>query len=248
MLLGYDSLVRGRSLRPGGRELLRALLFVAREELVKTAAQFLPGFVPGFFARRLVWPVAAHATVQPRSNLPVRRAGSASAGTSPGCSRCHDHKYDPVSAADYYSLYGIFQSTRWAFPGGEEQKRPSDFPPLVPRDEAARLDKLKTAELARIERIARQTEGQPHRARQQVHRGRAGPWVRAANPRPAACRAVVLRRSEQSSRRGAKPVRAHSPGGHARRARRHQQRQRRRALRLRPEHTRRGMASLAVIQ
>lgn len=27
-----------------------------------------------------------------------------------GCARCHDHKYDPVPTADYYSLYGVFAS------------------------------------------------------------------------------------------------------------------------------------------
>lgn len=27
------------------------------------------------------------------------------------CARCHDHKFDPVPTADYYSLYGIFDSS-----------------------------------------------------------------------------------------------------------------------------------------
>ena len=27
------------------------------------------------------------------------------------CSRCHDHKYDPIPTADYYSLYGVFASS-----------------------------------------------------------------------------------------------------------------------------------------
>lgn len=27
------------------------------------------------------------------------------------CARCHDHKFDPIPTADYYSLYGIFQSS-----------------------------------------------------------------------------------------------------------------------------------------
>src|SRR5207302_10423990 len=34
-----------------------------------------------------------------------------------GCTRCHDHKYDPLPTADYYSLYGILYSTAYAEPG-----------------------------------------------------------------------------------------------------------------------------------
>jgi hypothetical protein len=33
-------------------------------------------------------------------------------GLTVTCARCHDHKFDPIPAQDYYSLYGIFASSR----------------------------------------------------------------------------------------------------------------------------------------
>ncbi|MDF1810715.1 MAG: PSD1 and planctomycete cytochrome C domain-containing protein [Verrucomicrobiales bacterium] len=61
------------------------------------------------------------------------------------CSRCHDHKYDPIPAQDYYALAGIFRSSRNlagvatnvrfehqdAFPLGDEKEQ------LLKRREAA---------------------------------------------------------------------------------------------------------------
>ena len=39
-------------------------------------------------------------------------AGRAIMGMTIGCARCHDHKFDPISQADYYGMAGIFKSSK----------------------------------------------------------------------------------------------------------------------------------------
>ena len=39
-------------------------------------------------------------------------AGQAFLGLTLGCARCHDHKFDPITTADYYGLAGLFYSTK----------------------------------------------------------------------------------------------------------------------------------------
>ncbi len=64
----------------------------------------------------------------------IDNLGKSVLGLSLGCARCHDHKFDPVPTADYYALYGIFNSTAFAFPGTEIYQHPKDFTALDPAD------------------------------------------------------------------------------------------------------------------
>lgn len=47
-------------------------------------------------------------------------------GLTLACARCHDHKFDPIPTADYYSLYGVFASST----------EPMDRPRIGPVTEA----------------------------------------------------------------------------------------------------------------
>ena len=64
-------------------------------------------------------------------------------GLTVGCARCHDHKFDPISQAEYYGMAGIFTSSktmensRWSQSGTNTYLHPrSDrdlSPPMKPR-------------------------------------------------------------------------------------------------------------------
>ena len=71
----------------------------------------------------------------------IDNVGKAFLGLSVSCARCHDHKFDPLPTRDYYALYGIFKSTRFAFPGTEIYRRPHSLTPLVKGKVAEELEK-----------------------------------------------------------------------------------------------------------
>lgn len=74
-----------------------------------------------------------HLTIQDT----IDTLGQSFLGLTLGCARCHDHKFDPVTTSDYYALYGIFESSRYAFPGSEQKQKVRAMAPLMPPEEAA---------------------------------------------------------------------------------------------------------------
>jgi len=88
--------------------------------------------------------------------------GQAVMGLSLGCARCHNHKYDPIPATDYYALYGIFESTLFAFPGSEQKQKRRTLVPLVPHQEAQprwRDHQLRVATL--VDQLRREGQSTP---------------------------------------------------------------------------------------
>jgi hypothetical protein len=81
----------------------------------------------------------------------LNTTGQAVLGLSLRCARCHDHKFDPITARDYYALYGFFAGTKYPFAGAEEDRRPSEFAPLVPPDRIKDYESQYAEALARLE-------------------------------------------------------------------------------------------------
>src|SRR5262245_33099940 len=77
--------------------------------------------------------------------------GKSVLGLSISCARCHDHKYDPIPTADYYALYGIFESTRYPFPGCEKTKTSRDMVPLMSPADYDRIVRPHQQQLADVE-------------------------------------------------------------------------------------------------
>ena len=88
----------------------------------------------------------------------LNTTGQVVLGLSLRCARCHDHKYDPITSRDYYALYGFFASTKYPFAGAEEEKKPSEFAPLIPPGE------MKAGETKRAEQAARTKKASPKAA------------------------------------------------------------------------------------
>ena len=94
----------------------------------------------------------------------VRAASETFLGLTVGCARCHDHKFDPITQADYYALNatfaGVQHGSRELATEAARREREARIAPLAA--DRSRLEQersaLETAALARIEPSVSQLE------------------------------------------------------------------------------------------
>ncbi|MFM7249207.1 MAG: PSD1 and planctomycete cytochrome C domain-containing protein [Planctomycetaceae bacterium] len=78
----------------------------------------------------------------------VETTGQTWLGLSVGCARCHDHKYDPLSQREFYSLFALFGNVpETGMIMGSETRSGGNSDPLEPLPTPAQ-----EAEIARLER------------------------------------------------------------------------------------------------
>ncbi len=126
--LPYDEFVRDQlagDLRGGASEDER------QQRLIAT------GYIAGarrFGSRVVDYP--QHLTIEDT----IDNVGRTFLGLTLACARCHDHKFDPITARDYYAIYGIFHSTRYPWPGIELDQQQRDFIPLESAEDRGALN------------------------------------------------------------------------------------------------------------
>ncbi len=140
--LPYDQFVQrqiaGDLLQPADKTQLDA------DALVATGMLAIADFVPG--------DVDKEQMIADYVNDQIDVVGRAFLGLTIACARCHDHKFDPISTEDYYSLAGIFFSSR-LIPGPVAGNTPLVRAPLLPVHQIKEIegqtarDKKRIAEL-----------------------------------------------------------------------------------------------------
>ncbi len=79
-------------------------------------------------------------------------------GLTVSCARCHDHKYDPIPTADYYSLHGVFMST----------EEPKERPVISVPKETPEYEKYMEKRAALLQKKENAAEGESKKANDEL--------------------------------------------------------------------------------
>ncbi len=82
----------------------------------------------------------------------IATTGAAFLGLTLGCARCHDHKFDPIPQADYYSLLAFFRGIR----GYESPKFTLDSAAFIPLAKADQVREWQTQLEAKLKPVEEQ--------------------------------------------------------------------------------------------
>src|SRR5688572_16073252 len=112
----------------------------------------------------------------------VNTMGTAFLAQTFECSRCHDHKYDPISQKDFYSLYSFFNNI-------DESGQTSHFTDAMPVRTLLMTDNATDQRLAEFKKEIREKESKTDGLRKNA-RGAFEAWLKEA-PAEATVRGTV---------------------------------------------------------
>jgi hypothetical protein len=135
----------------------------------------------------------------------VDTTGAAFLGLTFGCARCHDHKYDPITQADYYAMQAIFAASDRPYPAKVRLLRIKALDGLL--SEAPVPKKLLTDPRCTLQTGDRIGLRLFHRQKPlAIHRLRRGELNKPAERVGPAFPAILLLRNEQTAFAGVRPA------------------------------------------
>jgi len=134
----------------------------------------------GYLALSRRFGVGKHAAPHLVIEDTIDTIGRSLLGMTLRCARCHDHEYDPISTEEYYGLYGVFASTRYPFPGSENQRYPENLVPLASGAQAEAALAPFRAERERRQRAVKEAQERVDALEAGPERAEAGKALAAA--------------------------------------------------------------------
>ena len=120
----------------------------------------IQGHIPTGFLRLAPWDLGNLASEQLRQDFldeVTTATGSIFLGLTLGCARCHDHKYDPFPARDYYRFQAFFNAIRVPLPPNTSGIPPEEF--IVPYEDP----RFRTLAESKIEQYRKRLENGPEK-------------------------------------------------------------------------------------